>query len=70
MADVISFQDIVRSRRRRRQQELTERCIHVVELNLRLAMELYEAAPTVERPTRARHIRQLAELLEYASSAV
>ena len=70
MAEVISFQDIVRSRRRRRQHDLTQQCVRLLELNLRLAVELYEAAPQAERVVRARHIRQLSELLEYALAAV
>lgn len=66
MAEVISFQDVVRQRRRRREQELTEQCVRVIEINLRLAVDLYEAAPAAERPVRARRIRRLGELLEYA----
>lgn len=67
MAEVISFQDGVRSIRRRREQDLARHCVAVIELNLRLAVELYSAAPEAEKPIRARHVRQLAELLEYAA---
>ncbi len=68
MAEVISFQDVLRSRRRRRHQDLTEECARVIELNLRLALELYASAPAEERTLRARHLRQLGELLEFVSA--
>ncbi len=65
MAEVISFQEGVRDIRRRRQQDLTRRCADLVELNLRLALELYTAARPEERRVRAGHVRHLAELLEH-----
>ena len=65
MAEVISFQEGARSIRRRRQQDLARRCASLIELNLRLAIELYSAAAEDEKPIRAAHVRQLAELLEY-----
>jgi hypothetical protein len=68
VAEVISFQEGVRSVRRRRQHDLARRCSELLELNLRLAIELYAAAPERERPIRARHVRQLAELLEYVAA--
>ncbi len=65
MAEVISFNEGALSVRRRRQQELTRRCAEIVELNLRLAVELYSVAAPEEKRVRAAHVRQLAELLEY-----
>jgi hypothetical protein len=65
VAEVISFKEGVRSVRKRRQQDLARRCAELIELNLRLAIELYGAASEDEKPVRARHVRQLAELLEY-----
>jgi hypothetical protein len=67
VAEVLSFLEGVRSIRRRRQQDLSRRCAEIIELNLRLAVELYSAAPDEEKHVRAQHVRQLAELLEYAS---
>jgi len=66
MAVVIPFQDIVRARRREQEHAYTERCIELIELNLRLALELFDAATPEERPLYARRVRQLSALLEYA----
>jgi hypothetical protein len=68
MAEVISFRDGARSVRRRRQQDLSRRCAELIELNLRLAVELYSAAADEEKPVRAQQVRRLAELLEYVSN--
>lgn len=69
MTNVISFNDVVRARRRARQQRETEACIRIIEANVRLALELFSSAPEVERPVRARQVRQLSELLEYVTIA-
>jgi hypothetical protein len=69
MAEVISFTDVVRARRRARQQRETEACVRIIEANLRLALELFSNAPDAERPVRARQLRQLSELLEYVVAA-
>jgi hypothetical protein len=69
MAEVISFFDIVRARRRARQQRETEACIRIIDANLRLALELFSRSPESERPVRARQVRQLSELLEYVVTA-
>ena len=66
MAEVISFQDGVRSVRRRRAQDVSRRSTEIIELNLRLALELYHLAPAEERAVRVGQVRALAELLEYA----
>jgi len=65
VAEILSFRDGAVSVRRRRQQDLARRCAEIVELNLRLALELYAAAPPEEKRVRARQVRQLSELLEY-----
>lgn len=66
MAVVIPFQDIVRARRRATEQATAERCVEIIELNLRLALERFDAAPAAERALHARRVRQLSLLLEYA----
>jgi len=70
MADVISFIDVVRERRRARERAATEACLHILEANLHLALHLLAAGPEHERPVRARQIRQLGELLEYVTGAM
>lgn len=69
MAEVISFGDVVRARRRARQQRETEACAQIIEANLRVALELFSTGPDWERPVRARQVRQLSELLEYVVAA-
>ena len=69
MADVISFRDIVRERRRARERATTEACVQLLEANLQLALHLFAGASADERPWRARQVRQLAELLEYVTRA-
>ena len=66
MAVVVPFQDIVRARRREQERACTARCIEIIEANLRLSLELFDAAPAEERPVYARRMRQLSALLEYA----
>ena len=66
MALVIPFQDIVRARRREQERVCAERCIEIIELNLRLALDMFDLAPPAERPLHARRVRQLSALLEYA----
>lgn len=69
MAEVISFSDVVRARRRARQQRETEACVQIIEANLRLALGLFSNGAEPDRPVRARQIRQLSELLEYVVAA-
>lgn len=64
MAEVISFREGARSIRRRRAEDETQRCLELVELNLRFAVEIYAVAPAHEKSVRARHVRVLAEMLE------
>ena len=66
MGVVVPFQDIVRARRREQERVCGERCIEIIELNLRLALEMFDHAPIAERPLYARRVRQLSALLEYA----
>jgi hypothetical protein len=70
MADVISLPRVIRERRRARERAATEACVEILEANLRLTMHLFSAAPSEERPLRARQLRQLAELLEYVTGAL
>jgi hypothetical protein len=69
MADVISFAEIARDRRRARERAATEACLQLLEANLQLALQLFATASPPERPWRARQLRQLAELLEYVTHA-
>ena len=66
MAVVVPFQDLVRARRRVEERVCTERCIEIIEANLRLTLEMFDTAPPAERPVYARRMRQLSALLEYA----
>ncbi len=70
MAVVISFQDIVRARRRQQERAYTERCIEIIESTLHLALQMLDTAAPEDRPVYARRIRQLGELLEYAVRAL
>jgi hypothetical protein len=65
MAEIVSFEDVLRARRRAREREYTEQCIRIVEANIRLTLHLFSMGPQAERPVRARQLRQLTELLEY-----
>jgi hypothetical protein len=67
MAEIVSFAEGLRARRRAREREYTEQCIRIVEANIGLTLRLFSMGPPVERPVRARQLRQLAELLEYMS---
>lgn len=70
MAEIISFGQRASARRRAREQVATEACVQILEANLQLALQVFAAAPDVERPIRARQLRQLAELLEYVTRCV
>lgn len=70
MADVISFAEVVRVRRRERERAAIDACIQILEANLHYALHLFASAPPEERELRARQIRQLGELLEYATRAL
>lgn len=67
MAEIISFGSRASARRRARERAATEACVRILEANLQLALHVFAAAPAAERPTRARQLRQLAELLEYVT---
>ena len=66
MGVVVPFQDIVRARRRAQERACAARCIEIIELNVRVALEMFDAASPAERPLYARRVRQLSALLEYA----
>jgi hypothetical protein len=70
MADVVSFAEVVRERRRARERATTEACVAILEANLHYALHLFATAAEHERGVRARQIRQLGELLEYATRAL
>jgi len=66
MAEIIPFADLVRARRRDRERESAQRCVELLELNLRFAMERFASASIDDQPIWARRLRVLSELLEYA----
>ena len=66
MAEIIPFADLVRARRRDRERESAHRCVELLELNLRFALERFVTASTNDQPVWARRLRVLSELLEYA----
>jgi hypothetical protein len=66
MAVVIPFQDIVRARRRAQERACAQRCVEIIELNLRLTLEQFEAAAPAEQAVYARRVRHLSALLDYA----
>ena len=68
MAEIIPFRAILQERRRQREQEYLHSCVEVIEKSLRVQIEAFARAPADERPARARKIRKLGELLEYATS--
>ena len=65
MAEVISFAEVVKARRRAHERETTAACIEIIAASLRMTLQLFSSAPPCERPVRARQARQLADLLEY-----
>lgn len=70
MAEIIPFEDIVRTRRRRRERESLERCLEILRLNLELTRILFEETHEPERSVRHRQLLQLAELIEYGERLV
>ena len=65
MAQIIPFAEVVRARRRAREQREIAACLEIIELNLRLTVRLFHHGSDEDRPVRARQVHQLAELLEY-----
>jgi hypothetical protein len=45
---------------------LTERCVEILELNLRFTLDLFDRGDEEHRTVYARRLRRLSELLEYA----
>jgi hypothetical protein len=68
MAQIISFSEVAKARRRAAEEETISTCVEIVEVNLRLALHLFSHGPEEDRPVRARQLRQLGELLEYMTS--
>ena len=66
MGEIIPVVDRIQARRRRHQEACAQRCVEIIELNLRLALDAFDTAPPHERPHYARRIRVLGELLEYS----
>ena len=66
MAVVIPFQDIVRARRRDSERACVEACVEILSVNLRAALDAFDAARPEERPVHARRVRHLSALLDYA----
>jgi hypothetical protein len=68
MAEIIELATILRARARRREQELNARCVGILEDCLEASRCAYGQAPLAERPVRAAKIRQLEDLIVYASN--
>jgi hypothetical protein len=68
VAEIIEFKDIVRARARRRERALTERCLAIMEECLASSIVAYHEAAARERPAHATKIRQLEDLITYAST--
>ena len=66
MATILPFEDIVRARRRQRQHAQLERCIEIIELNLRYTLDQFHEADGEDRALQARRLRHLSALLAYA----
>ncbi len=66
MAEIVPVLVLVRARRREREQQLTERCVEILELNLRFTLDLFDRGDEEHRTVYARRLRRLSELLEYA----
>jgi hypothetical protein len=67
MAEIIHLRTVLQARRRRHEQAYLSRCIEAIEKSLQNQVEEFSRAPSDEWPTRARKIRKLGELLEYAT---
>ena len=68
MAEIIDFQEVVRTRTRRRSRVLAERCLDVMEACLADTRSAYDAASPAERPAWGAKIRQLEGLMDYAAN--
>ena len=68
MAEIIHIRDILRARRRQREQEHLRRCVELIEASLRVHLTEFESAPMEEWQVRAEKIRKLGELLEYTTN--
>lgn len=68
MAEIIRFDDIIQGRRRQREQAHLHACIAAIEQSLQIHLEDFAQSPAEEWAVRARKIRKLGELLEYATS--
>ncbi|MGE0826928.1 MAG: hypothetical protein AB7G75_08180 [Candidatus Binatia bacterium] len=67
MAEIISLQNVIQARRRQQEQDTLRTCIAVIEHSLKVHIEEFPQAPEQEWTIRAKRIRQLGELLEYAT---
>ena len=65
MAYVVEISELRRERRRRAERNVNERCVEVLEWNLRNRLDRYFEASPEDRTFHAMHIRRLSEVLEY-----
>jgi len=65
MAHVVEISELRRERRRRVARHVNERCVEVLEWNLRNSLDRYFEAPPDERSFHATNVRRLSEVLEY-----
>lgn len=66
MAVVIPIQDIMRARCRDADRACVEQCVEILSLNLRAALDAFDAATSEQRHVYARRVRHLSALLDYA----
>ena len=68
MAEIIPIKDLLQARQRQREQDSLQACITAIEHSLAVQLKAFANAPIEEMPVRARKIRQLGDLLEYATN--
>lgn len=65
MANIVEIAELRRERRRRVERNVNERCVEVLEWNLRNRLDRYFDGPPEDRSFHATQIRRLSEVLEY-----
>ena len=65
MGQVIHLKGIQQAKRRREGVSM-EKCVGLLEWNLKISLDQYFSSPPEEKSMRATQIRKLSEILEYA----
>ena len=66
MGQVIHFKELHQARRRRSEKISIEKCVELLEWNLKRSLDQDFSSPLEEKSMRATQIRKLSEILEYA----